>query len=108
MLKSDAMHASFWTATPQNIWRNNVAVNSEDRGMWFEFCDAESRVCDNTGPTYEFKNNIFHHNQGIGWRNYPHYLPSTPQYFYNNTFHHNGGNGFPNANPDSYFDPNIK
>jgi hypothetical protein len=135
MLKSDAMHASFWTATPQNIWRDNVATGSEDRGMWFEFCDSESRVCDKTGPTIEFTGNSFHHNNGIGWRNYPHYLPSKPQYFYNNTFHHNGGNGvfgkkygdvhhvnsfwvennvdlnwkkFPNANPDSYFIPNVQ
>jgi hypothetical protein len=67
MLKSDAMHASFWTATPSNMWRNNVAVESQDRGMWFEFCDSESRVCAESQDTYEFTNNIFHHNNGIGW-----------------------------------------
>ena len=52
MLKSDSMHASFWTASPRQLWRNNVATGSEDRGMWFEFCDSESRVCDKTCLLY--------------------------------------------------------
>lgn len=85
MLKSDTSPATFWTANPTNIWRNNVATDSSARGMWFELMDQ--------GPTIEHFNNSFHNNKGIGFRNYPNYSPPSPQYFYENTYHNNGGNG---------------
>lgn len=85
MLKSDMQPATFWTAIPTNFWRNNVAVESSSRGAWFELT--------NQGITLEFNNNTFHHNQDIGWRNYPNYSPPAPQYFYNNSYFRNGGNG---------------
>ena len=84
-LKSDTGPSTFWTAIPTNFWRNNVAVDSSDRGAWFELTTQ--------GITLEFFNNTFHDNTGIGWRNYPNYSPPSPQYFYNNTYFKNGGNG---------------
>lgn len=85
MLKSDKNPSTFWTAIPTNFWRNNVATDSTDRGAWFELEDQ--------GITLEFFNNTFHHNGGIGFRNYPNYSPPSPQYFLNNTYFRNGGNG---------------
>jgi hypothetical protein len=85
MLKSDKQPATFWTAIPTNTWRNNVATDSANRGAWFELEDM--------GVTLEFKNNTFHHNKGIGFRNYPNYSPPSPQYFHNNTYFKNGSNG---------------
>eukprot|EP00040_Diaphanoeca_grandis_P004673 m.29668 g.29668 ORF g.29668 m.29668 type:complete len:4542 (+) comp16144_c0_seq1:223-13848(+) len=84
-LKSDTGPATFWTAIPDNYWRNNIAVDSEDRGAWFELVHQ--------GETLEFHNNSFHHNKGIGFRNYPNYSPPSPQYFTNNSYFKNGGNG---------------
>ena len=85
MLKSDLGPATFWTAIPDNYWRNNVATDSSSRGAWFEL--------KHQGETLEFRNNSFHHNSGIGFRNYPNYSPPSPQYFYNNSYFKNGGNG---------------
>jgi hypothetical protein len=85
MLKSDKEPATFWTAIPTNFWRNNIATDSSARGAWFELTDQ--------GVTLEFFNNSFHHNSGIGFRNYPNYSPPSPQYFYNNSYFRNGGNG---------------
>ena len=85
MLKSDKEPSTFWTAIPTNFWRNNIATDSSHRGAWFELT--------NQGITLEFFNNTFHHNSGIGFRNYPNYSPPSPQYFHNNTYFRNGGNG---------------
>jgi hypothetical protein len=85
MLKSDKEPATFWTAIPTNYWRNNIATDSSARGAWFELMDQ--------GITLEFFNNTFHHNSGIGFRNYPNYSPPSPQYFLNNSYFRNGGNG---------------
>lgn len=85
MLKSDKEPSTFWTAIPTNYWRNNIATDCTDRGAWFELT--------NQGITLEFFNNTFHHNGGIGFRNYPNYSPPSPQYFLNNTYFRNGGNG---------------
>eukprot|EP00038_Savillea_parva_P003003 m.119932 g.119932 ORF g.119932 m.119932 type:complete len:4300 (+) comp11038_c0_seq7:960-13859(+) len=85
MLKSDVSPATFWTATPTNLWRNNVATDSSARGAWYELT--------NQGITLEFRNNSFHHNSGIGFRNYPNYSPPAPQWFHNNSYFRNGGNG---------------
>jgi plastocyanin len=85
MLKSDKNPSTFWTAIPTNYWRNNIATDCTDRGAWFELEDQ--------GITLEFFNNSFHHNGGIGFRNYPNYSPPSPQYFLNNTYFKNGGNG---------------
>eukprot|EP00035_Acanthoeca_spectabilis_P007825 m.144226 g.144226 ORF g.144226 m.144226 type:complete len:4359 (-) comp14100_c0_seq10:3061-16137(-) len=85
MLKSDRQPATFWTAIPTNLWRNNVATDSSARGAWYELT--------NQGITLEFRNNSFHHNSGIGFRNYPNYSPPAPQWFHNNSYFRNGGNG---------------
>jgi hypothetical protein len=36
-LAGDGAPASFWSSTPANIWRHNVATGSCARGYWFEF-----------------------------------------------------------------------
>ena len=35
-LSGDATPASFWTSSPANIWRHNVAAGSCSAGWWFE------------------------------------------------------------------------
>jgi hypothetical protein len=57
----------------------NCMLHSSTTGAWFELTDS-------TGPTYEFFNNSFHHNSGIGFRNYPDYSPASPQFFHNNSY----------------------
>jgi len=34
--KSDMKPGVFWTATPSNFWRDNVACHSTNFGFWFE------------------------------------------------------------------------
>lgn len=34
--QSDMKPGVFWTATPSNFWRDNVACHSTNFGFWFE------------------------------------------------------------------------
>eukprot|EP00049_Salpingoeca_infusionum_P016727 m.345219 g.345219 ORF g.345219 m.345219 type:complete len:3928 (+) comp16139_c0_seq5:247-12030(+) len=109
MLKSDSKPATFWMATPTNMWRNNVAAGCTHDGYWFEpfshpggpsFTET---MCPIGSPMYEFFNNTAHSNGVHGLRIYPAYFPHedpcdttsppSPQYFYNFTSFHNGGHG---------------
>ncbi len=36
LIQSDMKPAVFWTATPSNFWRDNVACHSTNFGFWFE------------------------------------------------------------------------
>jgi len=40
LLPSDQKPAIFWTATPSNFWRDNVACHSANFGHWFELPGA--------------------------------------------------------------------
>lgn len=97
LLTGDNMPAFFWTATPTNFWRDNVASHSV-RGFWFELTGAVHAKCN---PLGEFENMTFHSNSNIGLRIYPHWFPtvnadcsgaSWPQYLYNMVSFHNAGN----------------
>jgi hypothetical protein len=83
-LLSDCQAATFWTATPKNIWRNNVAANSHGHGFWFEL-DAGAAGDFTHHPTIEVSGNTYHDNNLRGWFIAPEYTPTTPQYFRNNT-----------------------
>ena len=91
-LASDCQAATFWTATPKNIWRNNVAANSHGNGFWFEL-DAGAAGDFTKAPTIEVSGNNFHDNNLRGWFIAPKYLPETPQYFHGNTYTRNHMDG---------------
>jgi len=87
-LFSDCQAATFWTASPKQIWRNNVAANSHGHGFWFEL-DAGAAGDFTSAATIEVDGNTFHDNNLRGWFIAPKYTPSTPQYFRNNTYFRN-------------------
>ena len=91
-LKSDCQASTFWTATPKNIWRNNVAANSHGNGFWFEL-DAGAFGDTSNLPTIEVSGNSYHDNNLRGWFIAPNYEPDTPQYFHNNTYARNHMDG---------------
>jgi hypothetical protein len=109
-LAGDAKAANFWTSSPLNIWRHNVAAGSCAFGYWFELPSRPGGAmasmggfCSNSEALGEFFNNTAHTSGGIGVRVYPHWTPltnpcssgspSSPQYLYNTTSFRNGGNG---------------
>jgi len=109
LLKSDLKCSTFWTATPRNIWRSNVAAGSEKFGYWLEFhahpngpSYTEDICCDHD-HLIEFFNNTAHCNVDFGIRVYPKFQPLNdpcdsssgphPAYFYNMTSFRNGKNG---------------
>ena len=109
LLPGDQQPSIFWSATPTNFWRDNVAAHSMARGMWFEFSgqialDAgEDPTCPTTRLLGEHRNNTFHSNIGMGMRIYPQWTPvqvecdqgssPAPQYLYGMNSYRNGGNG---------------
>eukprot|EP01036_Dinobryon_divergens_P027890 gene27890-36744_t len=109
LLPGDQQPAIFWTATPTNFWRDNVAAHSSARGMWFEFAGSipldvgEEPTCPTTRLLGEHRNNTFHSNNQMGMRIYPQWTPvevecdggsaPAPQYFYGMNSYRNGGNG---------------
>eukprot|EP00048_Salpingoeca_helianthica_P015090 m.224971 g.224971 ORF g.224971 m.224971 type:complete len:4030 (+) comp16594_c0_seq1:296-12385(+) len=109
LLKSDTKPATFWTSSPTNYWRHNVAAGSTHDGFWFElpgnpggpsFTTAICPVGERIG---QFYNNTAHSNGVHGLRIYPVYTPhqdpcnaaspSAPQFFHNFTSFHNGQHG---------------
>lgn len=108
-LKSDLKPASFWTASPTNIWRHNVAAGCTNDGYWFELPSnpngpsATPYYCPVNMPLGQFFNNTAHSNGVHGLRIYPQYFPlaspcgsnslSSPQYFHNFTSYRNGVHG---------------
>ena len=109
LLPGDKAPAIFWTSTPNNFWRDNVAAHSAARGMWYELPGAlplepgETLTCPVGESLGEFNNNTFHSNTGIGLRIYPQWVPvvnpcdgdsgPAPQYLYHLLSYRNGGNG---------------
>ena len=108
LLGGDKAPAIFWTATPTNFWRDNVAAHSAARVMWYEFPvkvaeKGEEPACTTGEALGEFRNNTFHSNSGIGLRIYPMWVPvenpcdssspPAPQYLYGLNSYRNGGNG---------------
>lgn len=110
LLMSDQKPAVFWTATPSNFWRDNVACHSAAFGHWFELpstvgnpAEDESISCPVGEMLGEFRNITVHSNSGIGLRIYPQWKPlivpcdtnsePNPQYLYGLVSYHNGGNG---------------
>jgi plastocyanin len=91
-LFSDCQAASFWTATPKNFWRDNVAANSHGHGFWYEL-DAGAAGDFTHHPTLEVSGNIYHDNNLRGWFIAPTYTPDEPQYFRNNTYYRNSLDG---------------
>lgn len=55
-LKGDSHPANFWTSSPMNIWRHNVAAGSCGFGYWFELPgnpggeSSSPDVCCNSNP----------------------------------------------------------
>jgi len=108
-LAGDIHPGNFWTSSPMNIWRHNVAAGSCGFGYWFELPSnpggesASPDVCSSSNPLGGFYNNTAHSSASIGFRVYPHWTPlsdpcngnsdSQPQYLYNVTSFRNGGNG---------------
>lgn len=108
-LRSDLKPASFWTASPTNIWRHNVAAGCTNDGYWFELPtnpngpSATPYYCPVNMPLGQFFNNSAHSNGVHGLRIYPQYFPlatpcgtnslSSPQYFHNFTSYRNGVHG---------------
>jgi len=109
LLKSDTKPATFWTSSPTNFWRHNVAAGCTHDGYWFELPghpggpSFTTSICPVGEHLGEFYNNTAHSNGVHGLRVYPVYLPHkdpcneasgpSPQYYYNFTSFHNGGNG---------------
>ena len=103
LLKSDMKPAVFWTATPYNYWRDNVACHSALLGFWFELVGEEEGLCPLHMDLGEFRNTSLHNNGGMGIRIYPNWTPllnpcgsdnkPKPQYLYTMLSWRNGGNG---------------
>jgi len=109
MLRSDTKPATFWTSSPENFWRHNVAAGCINDGYWLELPGSpggpsySSTICPVHGHLGEFFNNTAHANGVHGLRVYPVYLPRlnpcdgnsgpAPQTFTNFTSFHNGDNG---------------
>ncbi|EDQ93048.1 uncharacterized protein MONBRDRAFT_22411 [Monosiga brevicollis MX1] len=109
MLKGDQKPASFWMASPSNLWRNNVAAGCVNDGFWFELPSNPhgpsytTSICPVHGHLIEFRNNTAHANGVHGLRIYPVYLPyvdpcdessgPAPQYYHNFTTFNNGEHG---------------
>lgn len=110
LLPSDQKPAIFWTATPANFWRDNVACHSARFGHWFELpgvaaqdIEGEELVCPFNENLAEFRNNTFHSNAAFGLRVYPGWHPlidpcdsnsaPSPQNLYNGVSFRNGGYG---------------
>jgi hypothetical protein len=102
---SDKKPANFWTSSPTNFWRHNVAAGSTHFGFWIELPSNPHgpsytpTYCPVNMPLGEFFNNTAHGNS-IGLRVYPQYFPlqtpcssifstTLPVTFTNNTFFHN-------------------
>ena len=108
-LKGDTKPASFWTASPTNFWRNNVAAGSTNDGLWLELPgnphgpSFSPLICPVGNPVGEWRNNHAHSNGVHGLRLYPVVTPfvnpcdstsgAAPQYFYNFTSWRNGNHG---------------
>lgn len=101
---SDNRPANFWTASPTNLWRHNVAAGSSHFGFWFELPgnplgpSYTPYYCPSSMPLGEFYNNTAH-SSSMGIRIYPIWLPlanpcagggaTSPQYLVNSTLFHN-------------------
>ena len=117
LLGSDQKPAIFWTATPDNFWRDNVACHSANFGHWFEFpgsvgqADNEPITCPFGKDLGEFRNNTYHSNGAMGLRVYPGWnphedpcdesTPEVPQYLYDGVSFRNGGIGLFNRDVGS-------
>lgn len=124
MLRSDTKPATFWMASPTNIWRHNVAAGCDNDGFWFEpFSHPRgpsftTTICPTHEHMIEFLNNTAHANRVHGLRIYPVYLPRIdpcdphsgpmPQYFYNFTAFLNGNNGIFGKNNGDLHHVNTK
>lgn len=104
LLKSDQKPGIYWTATPTNFWRDNVAIHSTAFGFWFELAaNTDEGFCPQGETLGEFYNMTFSQNNGIGLRIYPNWVPvknpcqgnsnPNPQYLYNLLSYRNNGNG---------------
>lgn len=109
LLKSDTKPATFWTSSPDNFWRHNVAAGCTNDGFWLELPghpggpSFTTSICPVHGPLGQFFNNTAHSNGVHGLRVYPVYLPladpcdsnsgPSPQYFHDFTAWHNGQHG---------------
>lgn len=103
LLMSDLRPAIFWTATPHNMWRDNVAAHSAARGFWFELTGSEGDLCPVHMTVIEFVNHTFHSNSDLGLRIYPEWTPfadpcggsdtPAPVYLYTMLSYRNGGDG---------------
>jgi hypothetical protein len=99
-IRSDALAACFWTASPANRWTNNVCAGSVANGWWFQpppaptGPSATNRIVPYKLPLGAFQNNTVH-SSGIGlflWLVLAPILcdPTVPQTLRNNTFWRNG------------------
>lgn len=110
-LKSDTKPSGFWTSSPVNIWRHNVAagcLGGGCNGYWFELPDNPggpsytTSICPVGERTGEFFNNTARASDK-GLRIYPVYTPfvdpcdggsgTFPALFQNSTFFRNRDNG---------------
>jgi hypothetical protein len=108
-LASDVKPASFWTASPTNFWRNNVAAGCTNDGYWLELPgnphgpSFTTAYCPVGAPLGQHFGNVAHSNGVHGLRLYPTVTPyndpcnpdsgAAPQHFYNFTSWRNGRHG---------------
>eukprot|EP00929_Paragymnodinium_shiwhaense_P097871 TRINITY_DN5945_c0_g1_i2.p1 TRINITY_DN5945_c0_g1~~TRINITY_DN5945_c0_g1_i2.p1 ORF type:complete len:5466 (+),score=1278.01 TRINITY_DN5945_c0_g1_i2:78-16475(+) len=103
MLESDQEPAAFWTAAPNNVWRDNVAATGSD-GWYFQLPDSpishsmdvyDNSICPVHDRIGEWSRNRCHHTTGSCIRIYltwiPHNIPcnsdsgEAPQILFNTT-----------------------
>eukprot|EP00928_Gymnodinium_smaydae_P008245 TRINITY_DN12998_c0_g1_i1.p1 TRINITY_DN12998_c0_g1~~TRINITY_DN12998_c0_g1_i1.p1 ORF type:complete len:1098 (-),score=241.77 TRINITY_DN12998_c0_g1_i1:194-3487(-) len=112
MLESDQEPAGFWTAAPNNVWRDNVAVTGSD-GWYFQLPKHpisqnmdiyKSSVCPIGDRLGEWTRNRCHHTTGTCIRIYLSYFPTkdpcnklsgeNPAIYFNTTCWGSGKNCF--------------
>jgi hypothetical protein len=106
LLASDVKPATFWTANPNNFWRDNVAAHSHAFGFWIEpmkNTPDNPGVCPFFEPLGEHRNNTLRSHNSIGMRIYPQYTPliipcdpnsaPSPMYIHKLLSYRNGANG---------------
>ncbi|CAK9106626.1 Fibrocystin-L (Polycystic kidney and hepatic disease 1-like protein 1) (PKHD1-like protein 1) (Protein D86) [Durusdinium trenchii] len=83
MLESDQEPAGFWTAAPNNVWRDNVAVTGSD-GWYFQLPDTpishnmdiyKDSICPKGTRIGEWRRNRCHHLPGSCIRIYLTWIP---------------------------------
>mmetsp|Transcript_29790 Transcript_29790/g.44184 ORF Transcript_29790/g.44184 Transcript_29790/m.44184 type:complete len:1743 (-) Transcript_29790:270-5498(-) len=100
--ESDFRAAIFWTASPRNVFRENVGAGGGDNGFWFEMLEHVRGPSELTHiginpsgqPLMDFADNVFHSNHREGLSLYPNgHFPDEEAVFYRTRSFRNVGDG---------------